>query len=91
MRKGLEVRKSNLESFLKEITLRIESKKDSGVTFEDMGIDHLFIDEAHKFKNLTFTTRHQKVAGLGNAEGSQKALNSSTPYGRSIPAIAGAL
>ncbi|EFJ39121.1 hypothetical protein VOLCADRAFT_101331, partial [Volvox carteri f. nagariensis] len=40
-----------------------------------MGIDHLFVDESHKFKNLTFTTRHTRVAGLGNLEGSQKALN----------------
>ena len=35
----------------------------------------MFVDEAHKFKNLTFTTRHDRVAGLGNMEGSQKALN----------------
>ena len=40
-----------------------------------MGIDHLFVDESHKFKNLTFTTRHDRVAGLGNSDGSQRALN----------------
>ncbi len=40
-----------------------------------MGIDHIFIDESHQFKNLTFNTRHDRVAGLGNSEGSQKALN----------------
>src|SRR6201996_8931934 len=40
-----------------------------------MGIDHLFVDESHKFKNLTFTTRHNRVAGLGNPQGSQRALN----------------
>ena len=40
-----------------------------------MGIDHLFVDESHQFKNLTFNTRHDRVAGLGNSEGSQKALN----------------
>lgn len=33
------------------------------------------MDEAHKFKNLAFTTRHDRVAGLGSVEGSQKALN----------------
>jgi hypothetical protein len=38
-------------------------------------VDHLFVDESHKFKNLTFTTRHNRVAGLGNMDGSQKALN----------------
>ena len=40
-----------------------------------MGIDHLFVDESHQFKNLTFNTHHDRVAGLGNSEGSQKALN----------------
>ena len=40
-----------------------------------MGIDHIFIDESHRFKNLMFTTRHDRVAGLGNSEGSQRALN----------------
>ena len=34
-----------------------------------------FVDESHQFKNLTFNTRHDRVAGLGNSEGSQKALN----------------
>ena len=43
--------------------------------FEEMNVDHLFVDESHKFKNLMFTTRHTRVAGLGNQEGSQKALN----------------
>ena len=40
-----------------------------------MGIDHIFVDESHRFKNLMFTTRHDRVAGLGNSEGSQRALN----------------
>ena len=35
----------------------------------------MFVDESHKFQNLTFTTRHDRVAGLGNMQGSQKALN----------------
>ncbi|NLR67907.1 DNA methylase [Chitinophaga varians] len=75
MRKGLEKRKANLTAKLSEITNNIEGKKDQGVSFSDMGVDHIFVDEAHKFKNLTFTTRHNRVAGLGNMEGSQKALN----------------
>jgi N12 class adenine-specific DNA methylase len=75
MLKGLEVRKKNLEVKLKTLEHDIVEKKDSGVTFNEMGVDHLFIDESHKFKNLTFTTRHDRVAGLGNLEGSQKALN----------------
>jgi N12 class adenine-specific DNA methylase len=75
MLKGLEIRKNNLEGKLKAILKDIEEKKDAGINFRDMGIDHLFVDESHKFKNLTFTTRHNRVAGLGNMEGSQKALN----------------
>jgi len=75
MLKGLEIRKNNLEGSLKGILRDIEEKKDTGINFKEMGIDHLFVDESHKFKNLTFTTRHNRVAGLGTTEGSQKALN----------------
>jgi len=73
--KGLEIRKNNLSAKLDGVLTDIESKKDSCIHFKEMGVDHLFVDEAHKFKNLTFTTRHDRVAGLGNMEGSQKALN----------------
>ena len=75
MLKGLEIRKSNLGIKLQGIQKDIEAKKDAGINFKDLGIDHLFVDESHKYKNLTFTTRHDRVAGLGNMEGSQKALN----------------
>lgn len=73
--KGLEIRKNNLDGKLKEVVKSIEEKKDTGINFREMGVDHLFVDEAHKFKNLTFTTRHDRVAGIGNIAGSQKALN----------------
>lgn len=75
MLKGLEIRKNNLGIKLQGILKDIDEKKDAGINFKDLGIDHLFVDESHKFKNLTFTTRHDRVAGLGNMEGSQKALN----------------
>ncbi|QKJ32837.1 DNA methylase [Mucilaginibacter mali] len=75
MLKGLEVRKKNLAAKLKTLEHELEGKKDKGIDFKEMGVDHLFVDESHKFKNLTFTTRHDRVAGLGNTEGSQKALN----------------
>ena len=75
MLKGLEIRKNNLIVKLNSVLHDIEQKKDAGINFKDLGIDHLFVDESHKFKNLTFTTRHDRVAGLGNMEGSQKALN----------------
>lgn len=75
MLKGLEIRKTNLGVKLQELRKSIEEKKDAGINFRELGVDHLFVDEAHKYKNLTYTTRHDRVAGLGNKEGSQKALN----------------
>lgn len=75
MLKGCVKRKLNLEAKLKQVTYNIENRKDDAVDFRLMGIDHLYVDESHKFKNLTFTTRHDRVAGLGNPEGSQRALN----------------
>lgn len=73
--KGLEKRKENLEVRLKSLRHEMDNRRDAVADFETLGIDHLFVDESHKFKNLTFTTRHGRVAGLGNSEGSQRALN----------------
>ena len=75
MLKGLEKRKFNLQAKLYKVEHAIQSRTDDVVDFKQMGIDHLFVDESHQFKNLTFNTRHDRVAGLGNSEGSQKALN----------------
>ena len=75
MLKGLEKRKHNLIAKLEKVEYAIQSRTDDVVDFKQMGIDHIFIDESHQFKNLTFNTRHDRVAGLGNSEGSQKALN----------------
>ena len=75
MLRGLEKRKFNLTAKLDKVEHAIKSRTDDVVDFRQMGIDHIFIDESHQFKNLTFNTRHDRVAGLGNSEGSQKALN----------------
>ncbi len=75
MLKGLLKRQANLEAKLKGIAHQIEQRTDDIVDFKQMGIDHLFVDESHKFKNLLFNTRHDRVAGLGNSQGSQRALN----------------
>ena len=75
MLKGLEKRKFNLTAKLEKVEHAIKSRTDDVADFRQMGIDHLFVDESHQFKNLTFNTRHDRVAGLGNSEGSQKALN----------------
>jgi len=75
MLKGVIVRKQNLEVKLKTLEHDIENRKDDIVDFKMMGIDHLLVDESHRFKNLMFNTRHERVAGLGNMAGSQKAMN----------------
>ena len=75
MLRGLEKRKFNLTAKLEKVEHAIKSRTDDVADFRQMGIDHIFIDESHQFKNLTFNTRHDRVAGLGNSEGSQKALN----------------
>lgn len=75
MLKGCLKRKANLKAKLQTIMHTLETRKDDAVDFKLMGIDHIYVDESHKFKNLTFTTRHDRVAGLGNPEGSQRALN----------------
>ncbi|MCA6441059.1 MULTISPECIES: N-6 DNA methylase [unclassified Arcicella] len=72
---GVIKRKENLEVKLKTLQHDIEHRKDDVVDFKMMGIDHLFVDESHQFKNLMFNTRHTRVAGLGNVDGSQKAMN----------------
>lgn len=72
---GVIKRKENLEVKLKTLQHDIEDRKDDVVDFKMMGIDHLFVDESHQFKNLMFNTRHTRVAGLGNVDGSQKAMN----------------
>lgn len=52
MLKGVEKRKTNLEAKIKELTFDIENRKDNVVDFKQMGIDHLLVDESHRFKKL---------------------------------------
>lgn len=75
MQQGLEKRKQNLEAKLAELQMKIDRRKDDTVDFHSMGIDHIFVDECHCYKNLMFQTRHTRVAGIGNAQGSQRAMN----------------
>ena len=72
---GLQKRKENLQVNMQNLIHDINERKDDTVDFHTMGIDHIFVDESHQFKNLAFTTRHQRVAGLGNTAGSARALN----------------
>jgi N12 class adenine-specific DNA methylase len=50
-------------------------RKDDGLTFDELGVDALYVDEAHEFKNLAYSTSMQRVAGLGNMAGSSKAAD----------------
>lgn len=75
MQEGLEKRKQNLTVSLAELRMKIEKRKDNAIDFHSMGIDHIFVDECHMFKNLMFQTRHTRVAGIGNTKGSQRAMN----------------
>ena len=63
-RKNLEVRLEKLN----------EKKKDDVVTFEELGVDRLFVDESHGFKNLFLYTKMRNVAGVAQSE-SQKAMD----------------
>ena len=75
MRKGLEQRKRNLEAKIEKLQDKMKKQKDDVVDFDMMGVDMLFVDESHVFKNLGFSTRHDRVAGIGNTDGSQRAFN----------------
>nr|MBQ4455905.1 DNA methylase [Clostridia bacterium] len=72
---GLEKRMQNLREKMMYVNHQISLRKDTETDFRTMGIDHIFVDESHMFKNLMYTTRHSRVAGLGNPSGSQRALN----------------
>jgi len=60
--KSLERAKKRLEVRLKE--LAASEKKDDGLTFEELGVDRLFVDEAHYFKNLFYVSKMTRIAGL---------------------------
>ena len=75
MKSGLETRKQNLEAKLEELNHKLSQKSDDIVDFKTMGIDHIFVDESQAFKNLSFTTRDSRIAGLGNPKGSDRARN----------------
>ncbi|RRJ96987.1 hypothetical protein Ga0100231_024905 [Opitutaceae bacterium TAV4] len=60
--KELERAKKRLDARLKN--LAAEDRKDTMLTFEELGVDRLFVDEAHTFKNLFYVTKMTRVAGL---------------------------
>lgn len=71
--KQMEKKVAQLKTKLER--LKIQSVDEDNVDFEALGIDALFVDEAHNFKNLQYTTKMQNVGGLGNSDGSQRAFD----------------
>ncbi len=70
--KSIEKQKARREERLKE--LMAEGKKDDGLVFDELGVDHVFIDEAHYFKNLETPTKMDRVAGIQTG-GSERAFD----------------
>ena len=68
--KDMERKRKSLEARLEK--LQAEERKDDVVSFEELGVDRLFVDESDCFKNLFFVTKMNNVAGLSNTE-SQRA------------------
>ena len=64
--KQLERTKKSLEARLEK--LQAEGRKDDVVTFEQLGVDRLFVDEAHAYKNLFLYTKMRNVAGLSTTD-----------------------
>ena len=69
--KALEKRRENLLAKMKQ---RLDRSVDREFCFEDLGVDYLFVDECHQFRSLPYVTSYNQVAGLGPAEGSNKAV-----------------
>ena len=74
--KQMEKTKKNLEVKLEK--LAAQDKKDGVVTFEELGVDRLFVDEAHSFKNLFLHTKMRNVAGIAQTD----AQKSSDMFGK---------
>ena len=72
--RDMEKIKTTLENKIKDLKSKA-GKKDDVVNFDELGIDALFVDEMHEFKNLFFTTQMQRTSGLGNPKGSGKAFD----------------
>jgi hypothetical protein len=70
--KNLEKQKAAFEEKLK--ALMAEDKKDDGLKFDELGVDHVFIDELQAYKNLSTPTKMERVAGI-NTGGSERAFD----------------
>ncbi|TQP56006.1 PLxRFG domain-containing protein [Vibrio cholerae] len=74
--KQIEDSISRLQDKIKEKEEALSKNADQiGFSFGDLGVDYLVVDEAHEFKNLTYATRTDRVVGMNDPKGSEKALD----------------
>lgn len=74
--KQLQMAKKRLEAKMEKTLAHLKERQDTDfLTFDQLGVDGLFIDEAHRFKNLFFVSRMNNVSGLGSKEGVQKTFD----------------
>ncbi len=71
--KDMEKKRKQLEAKIQKLSDK--AKDTDSIEFEQLGIDSIFIDEAHNFKNLFYTTSMNNVSGLGNKDGSKRAFD----------------
>lgn len=67
--------KNRIAKRMEKIKELQDKPRDNVVSFEDMGVDYLAVDEFHEFKNLEYATTLSNVAGMGSPEGSKKAFD----------------
>ena len=71
--KDLEKKRKQLQTKIDKLT--DSAKDEDNIEFEQLGVDSIFVDEAHNFKNLFYTTSMTNVSGLGNKDGSKRAFD----------------
>ena len=71
--KDLEKKRKSLQTKIEKLT--DVAKDEDNIEFEQLGVDSIFVDEAHNFKNLFYTTSMTNVSGLGNKDGSKRAFD----------------
>lgn len=71
--KDLEKKRKSLQTKIDKLT--DSAKDEDNIEFEQLGVDSIFVDEAHNFKNLFYTTSMTNVSGLGNKDGSKRAFD----------------
>jgi N12 class adenine-specific DNA methylase len=87
-----------LEKFLKSLEVRLKNianqeKKDDVIEFEQLGVDRLYVDESHYYKNLFLLTKMRNVAGVPQTEAQKSAdmfvkcqyMDEQTKGGRHVP------